>query len=276
MDEYFNLTHKKTFVGNQPITLSSKTFKKGEKYFLTYKLDGLRHLLLLNCDNSFYITSKMVFKKIKSTKTMCEVSHTLLDTEFYKRKWYIFDILFYKGQDLRQKTLSERLKILQVLVKKINSKRLILKPYISPYQSSLYTNFKELLNKYHTQMYDGSVDGIIFTPDVPYSATVLKWKPAHLLSIDFKIKKLGDNAIALLTQKNTVFTSKKFPGIGIVKLSPKEYKKYKDGDVVEFIFDKQFIPLRKRPDKVQSNYISVILSNFNEIVHPTNIEKLLK
>src|SRR4029078_6301196 len=280
MENYCHLVKKKTFIGNQPVALSSKTFHKNEKYFITHKLDGLRELLFLNCDKSCSVsTVKMIFKKFTATKAMCKFAElTLLDTEYYKRKWYVFDILFYKGTDVRSEPLSMRLKILDKLIKQIKSARLLLKPYISPYTNpSLYKNFTELVEKYSKQMRDGPVDGIIFAPDKPYYDTVLKWKPPHLLSIDFKIEKQGDGIIHLLTQKRDVFTSKYFKNIGVVKVSPGEYRKFKDGDVVEFIFEnRRFVPLRIRHDKEKSNHISVILSNFNEIIHPTNMRRLLR
>jgi hypothetical protein len=69
---------------------------------------------------------------------------------------------------------------------------------------------------------------------------------------------------------------RKYKGSGTVILEPLEAKKYKDGDVVEFIFDKgKFKPIRIRKDKIKSNHISVILDNFKTIQNPPNMKKIL-
>jgi len=226
----------------------------------------------------------MEFKQVKLPKAIHALyPNTILDMEMYNKKYYIFDILFLDGKDVRNKKMSERINDAIQVVNDTKSKKMIIKPYLSPYASpssesaSILANFKHLKKMYSKEMKTGEVDGIIFVPDAKYTSTVLKWKPEWLLSIDFKIKKLGDNQLALLTQKDTIYAPKLKPDVGITKVSPEDYRYYSDGDIVEFIFKNgKFVPMRLRKDKVKSNYITVINSNFQEILYPTNVEKILR
>lgn len=277
MEEYYKLTHKKKFIGSQPITFNKYTYNKNIKYYVTHKLDGLRKLLLLSDNSSYLISTKMEYDKIElPIKSI--LNGTLLDCEYYKGKIYVFDILFISGKDIRKYTLKERITEMNKVVNLINSKKIILKKYYSPYDNNICINFFDLLKKYSSDISKGEVDGIIFSPDESYDkGIVLKWKPIELLSIDFKIKKIGDNKIELLTQKDELFKPKgKYSNIGIVKLKDKDYNNYNDGDVIEFILkNNKFVPLRARYDKVKSNHIKVIMSNFKTILNPPNMEKIL-
>lgn len=273
MDLYTKLVNKKTFIGAQPITFNKNSYNKNVEYFTTYKLDGLRKLLLISSQN-YLISSKTEFNKFTLPKASESYKDTLLDGEYKANKFFAFDILFYKGQDLRTKTLTERLAFLNNVINGIKSKKVILKEYL---KGEICNNFFNLLKKYSKEMETGEVDGVIFTPDTGYiGSPVLKWKPLHLLSIDFKIKKNG-NELQLLTQNGKVFKPYgKYKNSGTVVLKAEEANKYTDGDVVEFIFEKgKFTPIRIRKDKTKSNHISVILDNFKTIMSPPNMKKIL-
>lgn len=278
MDLYTTLFNKKTFVGAQPITFNKDTFSKNIEYFTTYKLDGLRKLLFITQQENYLISSKMEFQTFTLPKVSKEYNDTVLDGEYKSNKFFAFDILFYKGQDLRSKTLKERLEFLNNVINALKSKKIISKEYLSPYNGlGVCKNFFSLLNKYSKEMETGEVDGIIFTPNTGYTEkSILKWKPLHLLSIDFKINKVG-NELHLLTQNGKIFKPyNKYKNIGKVLLNHEEAKKYNNGDVVEFIFDNgKFVPIRVRKDKTKSNYISVIMSNFKTIQSPPNMKKIL-
>jgi hypothetical protein len=282
MDLYTKLVNKKTFVGTQPITFNKTSYSKEISYFTTYKLDGLRKLLLISTQN-YLVNIKMEFKQFLLPKNSNLFENTLLDGEYKANKFFAFDILFYKGQDLRTKTLAERLEFLNNVINGIKSKKVILKEYLLPgKKGEICNNFFNLITKYSKEMETGEVDGIIFTPNSPYTASpVLKWKPLHLLSIDFKIKKITLDSskveLLLLTQNGSVFKPYgKYRDSGKVVLDPIEAKKYAEGDVVEFIFEKgKFVPIRVRKDKTKSNHISVILDNFKTIQNPPTMKKIL-
>ena len=59
-------------------------------------------------------------------------------------------------------------------------------------------------------------------------------------------------------------------------MSEKKYNFYKNGDVVEFAFkNNQFIPQRRRIDKNISDSSKIIKSNFETILNPPDMRKLL-
>lgn len=266
MNHYYKLTNNKRFIGNNPVTLSKDTYSPKTEYLTTYKLDGKRHLLLIENKCLYFITSKMIFNKI-DMKTNTHLNKTLLDGEMFNGHFYAFDILFYKGIDLRKLKLDERL----IYLNSIKIKDIYIKEYIS---GNTCKDFYYLKKKFSKEMKSGIVDGIILTPNSGYSATILKWKPKWLLSIDFKIKKVNGNTFHLLTQKDKIYKNKYTTGI--IKVSKKNYDIYPDNSIVEFIFkNKKFTPIRARPDKSKSNYITVIQSNFDQIINPVNVKKLL-
>lgn len=244
----------KKFIGNQPITISKENYNPNIKYYLTYKLDGKRHLF----QNGYLITSKLQKFKFYLKNIPKD---TVLDGELYNGKYYVFDILFYKGKDIRKLKFAERLEILKQL-----KDNLILKKYWG--SSNIKKDFYEIKKMYQKDMkIGGKIDGIIFTPDSDYYSKVLKWKPINLLSIDFKIHKVHNNTFELLKSDGTIYTT--------TTLSNKVFNEYADNTVVEFIWKNKFIPIRSRPDKDNSNYITVIESNFKQILNPLDMRKLL-
>ena len=276
MEVYKKLFKTTKFVGNQPITFNKDSFNPKLDYYLTHKLDGIRILLLFANDKVFIINSKREFTeyKFKNTYDKQLLDGTVLDCEYFNKKIFIFDILFFSGNDLRDLKLSNRIYFINKVHKLVHNKKLKIKKYL---HNGVCHDFKKLDSLVTSTK--NIVDGIIFTPNLSYNNAVpLKWKPTNLLSIDFKIKKLGDNKIALLIHSGKIFIpkNKKYKGVGITTVSEQKYKLYKNGDIIEFIFkNNKFIPIKNRPDKINSNYISVILSNFKTIIHPPNIYKII-
>lgn len=249
---------------NQPVTLSESTYNKNIKYFITVKLDGRRFLLNLG-KSSYFISSKS--DKIPLPISLNE--NYTLDGEMYNNVYHAFDILFYKGKDVRNLILSDRLLLLETFLKELNADDITLKKY---YYDDVC---KDYINLIKTTKFGDKYDGIIFTPNKDYYSKVLKWKPPELLSIDFKIRK-KENKFYLLNQDNTVFKNKYTNGI--INVNKEIYDKYQDNCVLEVIFDKnkrKFKILRDRPDKINSNYKTVIKSNFDQIINPVNMYKLL-
>ena len=287
MNAYKKLTGTLKFIGNQPVTLSNTSFKISElnKYYLTYKLDGQRHLFLTDNSDMWLINSKMKFIYKGTKGTIIHSKPSLFDGELFNDTYYIFDILFYNGLDVRMYTLSDRIKLLNNIFKnKIlenNFLKIKMKKHIKGNTCKIFYN---LLEKYKKHMViNGSVDGIIFTPNVDYdsSITPLKWKLGTLLSIDFLIRKLKINndfyfELLLQNKKRFVPRIKWCKDIGLTKVSEKIFNTYTDNSIVEFVFKKdKFIPIRSRPDKLKANYDTVIHSNMKEILFPTDIKKLI-
>jgi hypothetical protein len=260
----------KKFIGVQPITFNNVNYSKTEKYFLTYKLDGLRSLLIIDSHGN----SNLVNNKLETYPFKIPIRDTLIDTildgELLNNKFYVFDILRYSGKDVRKSSMFSRIELLHQLSKILKSRKVTIKKYLSPYDKSICENFEKLRKSIDPDDYvmiDKTrlpVDGIIFVSDSEYSKNPLKWKDTKLLTIDFKIKKISSNEIQLLTQSGQIFKPKQrdLKNIGTVKVPSCLYSELNDGEVVEFAFDKKrktFKVLRKRPDKITSNHIKVIL-----------------
>lgn len=271
MDEYNILFKTKKFIGTQPVTFNEKSYDPNMKYFITEKLNGLRHLLCTINNKTFLVSSKMniIPFYMKSTKMK---GYVVVDGELYGDKFYAFDILYYNGTDLRDLSFSTRLDYLKKLGDFYKSSNFIVKKYYSPYLGTICKNFFNLKSKILIKLKKDILDGIIFTPDSNYQDKPLKWKLTSMLTIDFKIKIIDSKRMVLLTQDDKPF---KFKSKSVIIENP---GKFKDNTVLEFIYRKnsgKFIPLKERPDKLMSNHTRVIKDNLNTILSPPNMKKIL-
>lgn len=276
MEDYIKLTKKNKFIGAQPVTLNINSFtRKYSKfdYYITNKLDGKRYLIFIdNNGNSFKITSKMEFTKIKLPKHVSKLKNTVLDSEYFNKKFHVFDVLYFKDKSLLEENFTKRLSELEEILDIIKSKKLIKKEQKIIYSDQLCKKTIEYVENIKHRFKEGDLDGIILTPDSVYYSQIFKYKPLELLSIDFKIKK-EDGKFKLLLQNGDLFVPRnfKYKDIGIVEVSKHIYNKYPDNSVVEFVFKEgKFIPLRIRKDKINSNALFVILDNFKTIINQKN------
>lgn len=263
MEYYKNLIRSEIrYIGNQPISLTKKSFEKHERYFYTEKLDGSRKMLLFTPDGVYDISSRLEFNRIKMSK---KLTGTLLDCEYFNKVYYVFDVLFYKGNNVQELNFSKRIEMYNEIVKNVNSKRLVSKQHFPLTFKELCTKLPNIIKTLEPRFVPNDLDGIIITPDTSYSSKVYKYKPISLLSIDFLIKKEAPNVFYLLTS-NGLFKPKnqRYSNTGIITVDTETFKKYKDNTIVEFVFkNNKFIPLRPRPDKQKPNSLFVINDNFN-------------
>jgi mRNA guanylyltransferase len=213
----------KAFPGAQPVSFSQGHLQTlvDKDYFVCEKSDGIRllmfctatdegreQILLLDRKLAFYAVPRLHFPLPNDPS--CKQFHRdtvidgelVLDVENGEKKlvYLMFDMLMYRGKDLRQRTLEGRLGYLQ-------------EQFLRPVQkfaranASLLTgsrappfavDFKRMQLGYGiTMMYKEVIpnlkhgnDGLIFTCiTAPYTSgtdeTLLKWKPAEENSIDF-------------------------------------------------------------------------------------------
>lgn len=104
----------------QPVSLEIQhvTDYLPNKYSVTDKADGERFLMLIMFNNIYLVSTTLDFKKIGSIKK-AEYNNTIIDGEYiffpeYQKYIYLaFDILFHKGNDVRNVTiLKDRIKLL--------------------------------------------------------------------------------------------------------------------------------------------------------------------
>ncbi len=267
------------FIGTQPHTIKINKIQKDEEYALTYKLDGERYLLFVKDNGDVYLISKK-FNLIKLNVQMYSLfAGTILDGEYYNGKYHIFDILYYKGNkvdnsvDLNKKIFA----INEILdMNKVDKNVMDLKEY--RFSENLHDSLSEMIKNMNPEMYDG----IILMPVHDSSNFVLKWKPEHLNTIDFKINKIGNNTIELLCYGQNGdeifhYNNKNFNVIGRYSLKPEEYNVLSHNTVYEMIYDmstEKFEVVKIRNDKLNGNFIKIAQDNFDSIIYPFNLELL--
>lgn len=259
---YRNLTGTNKFTGINVIPFTIDNMIHNTDYAVTIKLDGVRSLLFSKNKETYMISKKMEFIKF-SIDTLLP-NDSIYDGELFNGKFYIFDVLFHEGKDVRILNLQERIKYYQG----IDSKQVI--PKLHYISRNLYNTAKTLLKTNYLP-----IDGLIFTPiNTGYSSRTppLKWK--YNVTIDFKIrvKSIADSYHIwdLLCMNNVPFHPKKS-----IRVPSKIASEYNDKSVVEFEWkNNTFNPIRSRTDKTDGNYIKVALNNYNLILHPVRLSVL--
>lgn len=191
------------FIGSHPVTFSKESIQHllQEDYLVCEKSDGIRLMLFIyegivyfyDRKNKFYQTD-LIFKA---------QFQFLFDGEMYlEDKTYIFaifDTLLFDSKPRLQASLNKRLwygfefeKIVQKgFIKRKNDSEFKMFHIIGKIMFKSYA-FLDILNGIPLLKHEN--DGLIFTPvNEPYliasRTKIFKWKPAHLNTIDFLIKK---------------------------------------------------------------------------------------
>lgn len=173
-------------LSNQVIELNkilflSEMHNEITNYYMTDKIDGKRTILYLNTDKSYAISDILETIDIKTTG-VC-----ILDTEYYKNDYYIFDVMIYNGKNISKLPFEERMKYFDKFIEFDNIK---IKPFLK-----LTDEYKSQITKFKKEKKIYKIDGIIFTPSSGIYDTmkVYKYKPPQNLTIDFLIKKYNND-----------------------------------------------------------------------------------
>ena len=205
--------HSTGFPGAQPVSLSSSNIEYLRKhpYMVSWKADGTRYMMLIedrdkvyfiDRDNSVFALHNVTFPSIKIEEHLID---TLVDGEMVLDpgpsggtipRYLIYDIIVYNRTEfVGQKNFQARFDCIQ---------KGIIKPRNDALKMGLIDRSKEPIGIRRKDFFDLAAtekvmklntghthDGLIFQPvDQPYIGgrcdRILKWKPAHLNSIDFK------------------------------------------------------------------------------------------
>lgn len=217
---YNNLVNMKKsdkfhFIAANPVTLHIQNLSEDYNpsivgaYGVTDKADGIRNFLYIHTDGEFYLidNNRRVIKcDIVSTKW----ANSLVEGEYMEdiNKFYAYDMLFERGNDIRSKHLHKkagecRLSYLSSLIKDLDNKTVTERSDISIMIKNKIYQFatgKDIFDKANLiwskrGSYEYHIDGMIF---IPYNTgyplksgtwdRLFKWKPEQLNSIDFLIK----------------------------------------------------------------------------------------
>lgn len=310
-------SNKLKFPGYQPVSFMKCHVKNlmEEDYLVCEKSDGVRALLYICTINQrtfgFFLDRKNTFYRLDST--FPPIQSTLFDGEVVIdnegeskiKHFLICDAMLFGGRNITDLTHVERLNYALRFVRMYN---------VDGAPETLKISVKEMQKAYgihcvymeQEKLKHGS-DGLIFTPiNAPYRSgtapRLLKWKPPHLNSVDFVIKRSTEcewlyKLFCLGKSKEHIFFDYYFgtedenehpPCTDSAKEGVMESTDL-DGKLGEFRFDKEkwvhdlcdfslvkggWEFIKVRTDKDTPNSISVVINVVNSIQEEVSIDML--
>ncbi len=220
---------REDFIAASPVTIHRDNLFKSDyikniynRYAVTLKADGERYFLFVTHPDSRIYLFNNSFKFIDTGYKDESMTDTLIEGEFIENnnEFYMYDILFFKGTDVRRRHLIDihrdskvenRIDLLDKFLKSTsrqvipplnesNCIKLYNKKYIQSVRGDGSDIFQKVKELWDARKYNSfHVDGVIFTPKYEYYPmrgggwySLFKWKPPELNTIDFLIKTLKD------------------------------------------------------------------------------------
>lgn len=277
-------------ITNHLITLNSKNINNIFKNFsVTEKADGENNFVFVSKDGVFLLNDRSKITKLPLELSDKTLVNSLLNGEYvnYLNAFYTFDILIYKGREVTNEYLPKRYTYMKEFEKGIKSNdkfKLQTKKY---YMSDMIKSSNKIYNE---TKFPYQIDGLVFTPiDQPFRSVAYKWKPLNEVTTDFLVKKSHEpdtfylyvtiNKTDLqkynirvdddhekmfpMYSRNAFYVPIKFQ---MPNVKEKTYlvkdKTLKDNTVVEFSYDKKWVPMRLRVDKTENYHKSMRLRKF--------------
>lgn len=248
---------------------------KSFNHSITNKLNGV-NFFLFTYNNGVYLLNHSTIDYVGK---IGDISTTLIQGELYKGVYYVFDVLWVNGVDVREFNHKKRLDEFEKYIHKFDELGVKLEYKIFYRSDNNYQNLMDCMSQLSLDK-NGEIDmemndGFIFTPlNEPYMNTLTwKYKFPETMTNDFSVEKdpSGIWNIFVYDQNKTLIPFK-YNGI--------EYKMKYDGHdirnnmIVECHFNKNigfFVPYRVRHDKVLPNFYKVAIDNFDDIMLPMTI-----
>lgn len=193
------------FIGSHPVSLCGGNMQNllDSDYLVCEKSDGIRAMLFV-CDKILYLYDrKNVFYRTRYALSVDEAY--LLDGEIYREEgdfvFAIFDTLISKGTSQIRENLVARLDRAFAFTRGLEKSRGMLQIRSDPAHHKFRIVTKQMTKSYGFYQILDTIpslhhenDGLIFTPvDDKYAVSArsrtLKWKPPHLNTVDFSIKR---------------------------------------------------------------------------------------
>jgi mRNA guanylyltransferase len=294
--------NKHKFPGYQPVSLMRSNVQDliCENYLVCEKTDGIRALLYICTINNtafgFFLDRKNIFYRLGTPFPLIEDTlfdgEAVVDTEGTMR-YLICDAMLFRSKNITGLNLIERLGYALRFIKLYTSESM-LKISVKEMQKAygLHAVYMQQNKLKHRS------DGLIFTPtNMPYRSgtapKLLKWKPPHLNSVDFVVKRSTEwerlyKLFCLNSDKKLVHFDYYFD----LDDDDAEKDNYVDLDdtLCEFrfnaekwVYDLSDLSLTKggwelikaRTDKDMPNSISVVINVMNSINEDIAIEDLM-
>lgn len=287
------------FNGALPTTLTvpSLTRLENEPFAVTLKMDGIRAIVDISEEGDLKCKGRdgvllysPPFEIESKWNPQCPFVHSTFDAEWdpHTHVFHIYDTLMIQGLDCRDDKnsmiLRKRLEVAHQFVEFAGAP-FTLKPFYFAEQWAtwpLLTTWAKTFGPLDCLEEDTKMksDGLIFTKeDTVYpkhirTESILKWKPRHLQSIDFRIMKNHSPyhhtvSWTLLVQfKDRVGP---FPPCPSIQLAKEVSDQYQHASIVECVYQNDvsaFMPFRARPEKTTPNFITTAEDVWAAITHP--------
>lgn len=242
-----------------------------EEFSVTNKLDGERFFLLF-CNYGLFAINKTKVELLSNTTSYNPP--TVLDSEFFKGIFYVFDCLLYEGLALQDMTHADRINDISIgICETITDEgEVVLKT------KEFFTDLKNCTKTLLNTLVKKDNDGLIYTSK--FGNIVYKWKFPEKMSIDFKVKKIESFVYELyVTGQNKNFLrfqgNKKYP----LKLKDSIYIsdfELINNAIYEFSYNRgKFVMDRQRRDKIYPNFYKVAEDVWYDIADPFTESELL-
>jgi len=291
-----------------PINLKTIDIPFLNNYAITIKPDGISYYMIFT-ERGIFLLSDTDYKVI-SINPIEELIGTIVLGEYISAKpvndisatpvkdisakpvkdisakpnFYLYNVILYKNNYYGNQSIFEKYNVLHLIShQQIQNLNVIVLNLF--HTKSLLENIQDAFD----DMPDVKNDGILIKPinsegiDDPI---IFKWKPVEHLTIDFSTYKNPDSTYSIYTitkdNPKSLFTGTvEFPYINSISLDSKPEIKdsFKDGMIIEYTFDtniNNFVPVRHRSDKTNANFITTVLSIWEDINTPLTQELLLK
>jgi len=185
-------------------------------YYATWKADGTRYMMMISREGVYLIDRNFRFRRVQlrfPLKGSLGGTHhlTLLDGEMvidklpsgeFKRRYLVYDLIMLNQKSLAKLAFHERWKMIEEVNEPRQYEQSILRGRVYDYQAEPFSvrrkdfwmlcTTEKLLRKFMPMLCHDS-DGLIFQgwddPYVPRTHEgLLKWKYAHMNSVDFTLK----------------------------------------------------------------------------------------
>ncbi|EFA79724.1 hypothetical protein PPL_07415 [Heterostelium album PN500] len=306
-----NENKQDTFPGSMPINFGKKYFShvQANDYYVSEKTDGVRYLLLIAKDNVYLVDRKFDFYSVKFDK-LIEIygNDTLMDGEMIRQLrtkkpiFLVFDLLSCRGVCVAGKDLSGRIEAIRNSITGPFMHKVENQHHQTPLpfliwgknffnKTQIESVFKSIKQRGEDRQYvdhkrEHNTDGIIFTPNTPYTPytqnDLFKWKYLDKWTIDFKIMDKGQKGWYLTCIGNgnsdVEIRSLNFSRDDIENLQ-RDFKRARDPNTV--IVECSFQPNTGkwkyhmvRADKFKANYISIVMDTMESIAEAISSEEL--
>jgi len=301
---------KSGFPGAQPVSMDRQNLAMltQKPFKVSWKADGTRYMMLIDGENQVYFVDRdnnifqvenLKFPMRKNPKD--HLKQTLLDGEMVIDKhpetqqpiprYLIYDIVKFKGEEVGKCPFDTRLICIEkeiVTARHDAMKEGLLDKSKEPFSIRIkpfwdISQAKTLLEGSFSKSVSHEVDGLIFQPagreDVYVAgrcSEMLKWKPATLNSVDFKLQVVKMQQAGCLPEtKGFLYVGGCQQPLGEMKIT-KSLKQY-DKKIIECKWDfqkKEWSFMRERTDKSFPNGYNTAMGVIESIKNPVTKEIL--